>query len=168
MTLGAFAVAVGVSPRWVLNTLARLGVPRRYDEPLARRLALARTLHQGAGLTLPRAWVEAARVLAEADYFADWTVESDDGVVTILVHLPRFFTDYQVRLAAARLRYGPKQPGRKARQRGSAVREAARYGWDLTLLDGNLRVSEEERLHRLDDSADELDTMRGAAQRSEP
>jgi len=168
VTLGAFAVAVGVPPRWVLNTLARLGVPRRYDEPLARRLALARTLQRGAGFALPRGWVEAARILAEADYFADWTVESDDGVVTILVHLPRFFTDYQVRLAAARLRYEPKRPGRKARRHGSAVREAARYGWDLTLLDGNLRVSEEERLRRLDDSADELDAVRGTAQRSQP
>ena len=60
MTLGQFAVAVGASPRWVLNALTRLRVPRRYDEPLARRLALARTLHESAGFPLPRAFAEAA------------------------------------------------------------------------------------------------------------
>jgi len=167
MTLGQFAVAVGASPRWVLNALTRLRVPRRYDEPLARRLALAKALYDSAAFSLPRAWEKAGRILAEADYFKDWATESDDGSVTVTVHLPRFFTNYQVRLASANLHYGPKRRGRKARRRRPAVWEAARYGWDVTLLDSSVRMTEEERLRRLDDSANELDAARGIAQRNQ-
>lgn len=164
MTLGQFAVAVGASPRWVLNALTRLRVPRRYNEPLARRLAVAKALHDSAGMVLPRAWAEAARILAEADYFQDWTTETDDASVTIVVHLPRIFTNYQVRLAAARGYYTPKRRGRKPVPRGSAVERASAYGWDTSLLDAQLVLPPEERLRRLDADTRFVDSMRKVAE----
>ncbi|OGT94933.1 MAG: hypothetical protein A2083_07920 [Gemmatimonadetes bacterium GWC2_71_9] len=151
MTLGQFAVAVGASPRWVLNALTRLRVPRRYDEPLARRLALAKTLHASAGFTLPSAWEAAGRILREADYFKDWQYESDDGLVTVRVGLPRFFTNYQVRLAVAHSSHAaPKRRGRAPSRRGSAAQRAWAYGIDVTLLDANLAETTDVRLRRLD------------------
>ena len=138
MTLQQVARAVDASPRWVLNALTRLGVPRRYTEPLARRLALARALHAGAALPLPRAWDLARRILAEADYFKDWVQESGDGTVTLTVHLPRFFTYYQTRLSAARSYHTPKRRGPRPPKGPGAVKRAAEYGWDVTMLDSSL------------------------------
>jgi hypothetical protein len=151
MTLGRFAVAVGASPRWVLNALTRLRVPRRYDEPLARRLALAKTLQGSAGFTLPRAWETAKRILREADYFKVWEYESGDGLVTVRIDLPRFFTNYQVRLAVAQSSHAaPKRRGRASSRRGSAIERARAYGIDVTLLDANLAEPTDTRLRRLD------------------
>jgi hypothetical protein len=151
MTLGQFAVAIGASPRWVLNALTRLRVPRRYDEPLARRLALAKTLHDSAGYTLPRAWATAKRILSEADYFKPWEYESGDGLVTVRIDLPRFFTNYQVRRAVAGSSHAaPKRRGRTPSRRGSAIERARAYGIDVTLLDANLTESPDSRLRRLD------------------
>lgn len=151
MTLGQFAIAVGASPRWVLNALTRLRVPRRYDEPLARRLALAKTLHDSAAFPLSRAWAEAARILAEADYFKEWQYESSDGLVIVRLDLPRFFTNYQVRLAVAHSSHAaPKRRGRAPSRRGSAAQRAWAYGIDVTLLDANLAETPDVRLRRLD------------------
>jgi hypothetical protein len=151
MTLGRFAVAVGASPRWVLNALTRLRVPRRYGEPLARRLALAKTLHDSAGRALPGAWETARRILGEADYFKDWQYESGDGLVTVRIDLPRFFTNYQVRLSAAQSSHAaPKRRGRVPSRRGSAIERARAYGIDVTLLDANLAEPTDIRLRRLD------------------
>jgi hypothetical protein len=160
MTLQQVARAVDASPRWVLNALTRLGVPRRYDEPLARRLALARALHVAAALPLPRAWALARRILAEADYFKDWVHESDDGTVTLTVHLPRFFTYYQTRLSAARTYHVPKRRGPKPPRGPGAVKRAAEYGWDVTLLDTSLERTESERLRHLDEAVGDLSKMR--------
>jgi hypothetical protein len=151
MTLGRFAVAVGASPRWVLNALTRLRVPRRYDEPLARRLALAKTLHDSTGFTLPGAWETAKRILGEADYFKDWQYESGDGLVTVRLDLPRFFTNYQVRLSAAQGSHAaPKRRGRAPSRRGSAIERALAYGIDVTLLDTQLAQAPAQRVRELD------------------
>ncbi len=166
MTLGEFAVSVGASPRWVLNALTRLRVPRRYDEPLARRLALAKTLHESAALPLPRAWDMARRILAEADYFKDWQYESGDGLVTVRIDLPRFFTNYQVRLAVAHSSHAaPKAPGRRPSLTGSAVERARRYGWDVTLLDSTLRETPEQRLRNLHETVKGLEAIRTGGRR---
>jgi hypothetical protein len=161
MTLGQFAFAVGAKPRWVLNTLSRLRVPRRYDEPLARRLALARTLHESAALPLPRAWAEAARILAEADYFKDWEYESGDGLVTVRVDLPRFFTNYQVRLAVSHSSHAaPKRRGRAPSRRGSAIERARAYGIDVTLLDSQLAQAPAQRVREMDANNQALGELR--------
>ena len=163
MTLGQFAVAVGASPRWVLNALTRLRVPRRYDEPLARRLALAKTLHDSATLPLPRAWTEAARILAEADYFKDWQYESGDGLVTVRVDLPRFFTNYQVRLAVAHSSHAaPKRRGRAPSRRGSAIERARAYGIDVSLLDSQLAQAPAQRVREMDVNNQALSGLRKA------
>jgi hypothetical protein len=145
----------------VLNTLSRLRVPRRYDEPLARRLALARTLHESAALPLPRAWAEAARILAEADYFKDWEYESGDGLVTVRVDLPRFFTNYQVRLAVSHSSHAaPKRRGRAPSRRGSAIERARAYGIDVTLLDSQLAQAPAQRVREMDANNQALGELR--------
>ena len=76
MTLGQFATAVGARPRWVLNALTRLKVPRRYSERLARRLCLARLLAEDVGMTLAAAYRMAGKALEEADPSGTWRHES--------------------------------------------------------------------------------------------
>ncbi len=145
MTLGRFAVAVGASPRWVLNALTRLGKPRRYDEGLARRLALARFLTEAAGTPLRDAFALANRALKGADPYGTWRLEGPGGVA-ITVDMPRFFTTYGARLALALNQYGEKARGRRPSKRGSAIERAKAYGVDVTLLDSALRRSPEQRL----------------------
>jgi len=144
-TLGQFALAVGVTPRWILNALTRLKVPRRYDEPLARRLALARVLADALDQELPRAFQRAGRILAAADLHQPWTEASGDGLVTVTVDLPRVMTFYAIRLALARNRYGEKPRGRKPRASGSAIQRAETYGMDTTLLQSSLTLTPAQR-----------------------
>jgi hypothetical protein len=163
MTLGQFAVAVGAEPRWVLNALTRLHVPRRYGEPLARRLALAKMLNDALEIPLPRAYALAGRSLAEADPFASWRLESDNGAVILTVDLPRFFTSYGTRLALSRNAYGEDVRGRHAVKRKSAGQRARAYGVDTTLIDAQLRYTPEERLRRVAEDMEFYGKMRGAA-----
>jgi hypothetical protein len=162
MTLGQFAVAVGTSPRWALNALTRLGVKRRYAEPLARRLSLARVFVDGAGMPLVEAFDLAAEILRTTDPFATWRRESTDGVLTFTVDLPRFFTRYGARLALARNEYGEKVRGRKPKRRGSALQRAEAWGWDTTLLDANLRRTPQQRLARVAEDGRFLSELRQA------
>ena len=150
MTLGQFATAVGAPPRWVLNALTRLKVARRYSEPLARRLALARMLGEGAGTALPEAWTLARRALTETDPFGTWWHESPSGAIALVVEMPRFFTAYGARLALARNNYGEKARGRKAKRRGTAVERARAYGVDTSLLGAQLTRTPAQRVSELD------------------
>ncbi len=161
MTLGQVALAVGATPRWVLNALTRLKVPRRYGEPLARRLALARVLHQSLELELPRAWRRAGRILAEADLHQPWTEPSGDGLVTVTVDLPRVMTMYAVRLALARSTYGERRRGRRDRRRRSAIQRAADWGMDTTLVTASLAESPAARVRELDLNREAFERMRG-------
>jgi len=146
MTLGRFATAVGASPRWVLNALARLRLPRRgYDEALARRLALCRFIAAAVQTPLPEALRLADRALREADPRSTWRLEGPGGV-SLVVDLPRFFTTYGANLALALNSYGEKARGRRPSRRGSAIERARAYGVDVTLLDSALRRTPEERL----------------------
>jgi len=162
MTLGRFATAVGATPRWVLNALTRLGVPRRYGEPLARRLALARFVGEAAGTPLRQAFGLAARALKEADPHSTWRREGPGGVA-LSVDMPRFFTTYGARLALAANRYGERARGRRPRRRGSAIERAKAYGVDVTLLDSALRRSPEERVRRVAEDMAFLSEVRGTA-----
>ena len=147
MTLGQFATAVGATPRWVLNALTRLGLPRRrYDEPLARRLALARMIAESTRVPLPEAYELSGRALAEADPHGQWRKESPNGAVILVIEMPRFFTSYGARLALARNKYGERLRSRRTTKRKSAVQRAKEYGIDVTLLASQLRHTPEQRL----------------------
>jgi len=162
MTLGRFAVAVGASPRWVLNALARLRLPRRYGEPLARRLALARFVSEAVGTPLPDALRLADRALKEADPHSTWRLEGPGGV-SLAIELPRFFTTYGAHLALAINRYGERPRGRRPSRRGSAIERAKAYGIDVTLLDSALRRTPEERIRGVAEHMRILSEIRGAA-----
>ena len=162
LTLAPFAAAVHAPPRWVLNALTRLAVPRRYSEPLARRLSLARMLESETGMSLPRAFKLAGRILAEARPDGTWRHESDNGAIVLEVELPRFFSNYLARLSLARNHYGEKVRGRRTGRRGSAIERAKAYGFDLTLHDSALRRTGEQRLAMLNDTMGTLQRLRGA------
>ena len=160
MTLGQFATAVGAPPRWVLNALTRLKVARRYAEPLARRLALAKMLADAAGTALPDAWAFAGRALAETDPFDTWRHESPSGAIALVVEMPRFFTSYGARLALARNQYGEKPRGRGATRRGTAIERAQAYGVDTTLLGAQLTRTPAQRVSELDQNLEFLRKVR--------
>ncbi len=163
MTLGQFAVAVGATPRWVLNALTRLKVRRRYDEPLARRLALARMLGGELGMPLDRAFELAGRALAEADPQGQWRKESDNGAVILVIDMPRFFTRFGTRLAVARNKYGERLRGRRPHKRRSAVQRAREFGVDVTLIDSQLRRTPEQRFKMVAEEMHFFSAIRGTA-----
>ena len=160
MKLGLFAVAVGASPRWVLNALTRLKIPRRYDEPLARRLALARLLAETTGAALGEAFALGTLALAETDPHDVWRNESPEGAVTVTIDMPRFFTAYGARLALAINDYGEKARGRKPERRRSAVARARAYGVDTTLLDAQLRRTMAQRVREHQKRVEDLTALR--------
>jgi len=163
MTLGQFAVAVGASPRWVLNALVRLRLPRRgYDEPLARRLALCRFISEAAGTPLPEALRLADRALRGGDPQATWRLQALGGI-TLSVDLPRFFTTYGAHLALALNHYGERPRGRKPSRRGTAIERAKAYGVDVTLLDSALRRTPQERVRAVAENMEFLSKIRGSA-----
>lgn len=159
MTLGQFATAVNATPRWVLNALTRLKQKRVYSEPVARRLALARYLADGAGMPLTEAWDVAREILA-LPMTGVWRRESLGGV-TLSVELGRFYTTYGANLSLANSTYGERLRGRRPSRRRSAVRRAQDYGIDVTLLDSALRRSPEERLRLLNENMEWVRRVRG-------
>jgi hypothetical protein len=162
VTLGSFAVVVGASPRWVLNALTRLGIPRRYDEPLARRLSLARLISDTTGSPLRESLAVAMLALDEGNPWGTWRNESADGAVALVLDLPRFFTAYNARLALATNEYGEKTRGRKPNRRRSAVTRAQEYGVDTTLLDSQLRRTLQQRMKEALVNIEALKSMRPA------
>jgi hypothetical protein len=162
MTLGQFAMAVGASPRWVLNAVSRLRLPRRYGEPLARRLALARFIAEAVHAPLPEALRLADRALREADPHATWRLEGPAGV-SLAVDLPRFFTTYGAQLALAVNHYGEKPRGRRPSRRGSAIERAKAYGIDVTLIDSALRRGPEKHMRMVAEDMAFWSDARGTA-----
>lgn len=161
MTLAQTAAAVGATPRWVLNALTRLRVPRRYGEPLARRLCVARLLSEDIGLPLPRAWELAGKALG-GDLEKEWRYQTDE--VDLRVDLPRVLTRYAARLAAAR-NAGPGIRGRRPSRRQSAIATARDWGMDLTLLDSTLKKTMDERLSQAAYDIEALRDLRGSVYR---
>jgi len=164
LTLGQLAMAVGASRRWVLNALTRLEVPRKdYDEPLARRLCLARQLAEAMRMPMPGACAAAAVILNETDLHATWRVESPDGAVRIEVDLPRFFSAYLPRLALARTHYQEKPRGRPFAGGQTAMARAQAWGWDTTLFASALRWPRGKLLEQAADNMAFASAMRGRA-----
>lgn len=165
MTLGQFSVAVGAAPRWVLNALTRLKIPRRYNEPLACRLALARLLSETTGSAMGESLALATRALHNADPHSTWRSESLGGAITITIDMPRFFTAYGARLALSVNTYGEMTRGRKPNRRRSAVTRAREYGVDTTLIDSQLRRTMAQRVSEHQDRVEDLKALRAGSRK---
>jgi hypothetical protein len=150
MTLGAFAVAVGAPTKWVVNAHAVLGVKPDYSVARARLFALTRTLEQGVGLPLKRAYDLASLSLAAGDGQPTWRLESPDGVVTLVVDRKRFLSDFAARLSRARVGYVERKRGRPPRKRRRGLSAARHHGVDLSLVRASLHRSPAARLQNLD------------------
>ncbi len=150
MPLAAFARLLGVSPKWVLNTLRALSLTPPYTLALAHRLAVTRAVHEGTGMPLLAAYPLAGRALD------GWNGESaclllpltDDISLTIDVY--RLRVSLSVRLAEVRESYAPMVRGRPQVQRMNALDAATAWGLDLTLLRDNVARTPYERLQQLD------------------
>lgn len=161
MTLGQFAIAVGAPKRWVQNACAALGLPRRYTEGLARRLAFAKLLKDACRTPLVRAYPLAAAALAAWPGRRTWVHHAPDGVVTVAVDLERFLSDCVTRLSLARCFYAERQRGRATKRRRRGVAWAKWYGVDVTLLHSSLRQTPAQRFQRLEDAAQFFRSVRG-------
>lgn len=151
MTLAEVAHLTGAPPKWVLNTLAALGRPRRYSEDLARRLAVGRVIHAATGVTLVQSLRMAAQVLGLRRSSAASVIPlAPDSEVTLVVDLHRILSSFNIRYSVLRTTFAPRQRGRPAARRRNRLRAASEWGLDLTLLAGNLAKTPAQRLRQLD------------------
>jgi hypothetical protein len=153
MTLGAFARAVGASPRWVQNAFQALGIRAAYTEAEARQLALARLLKETCGLPLRKGFPLAKDALREWPNSRIWEITDPTRATGVVVDLEQFLAGFAVTLSLARCWFAEKRRGRprKTRRRGLAL--ASWYGVDATLLEENLKRTPAERLERLEQAA---------------
>ena len=152
MTLGQYAVIVGSTPRWVQNARAVIGLRGPYTEQGARRLGLAREMHEATALPLRRTWRLAQDALAVWPGQREWVYEGRESSVRIVVDLTRYLSNYAARLSLARTRYAERRRGRRPRRPRDLVAAARAYGVDISLLVENLKRSPEERLRSLDEA----------------
>ncbi len=158
MTRAQFAIAVGAPEKWVHNAAAALRRRIPYTAENARRLTVARAIQQALGVALPRADRLAAKALAGG------VALPGDGNVHITVDLPHLLSAYAGRLSLA-ARHEPLRRGRPRATRGDARARARDYGIDLTLVDQHLAMTPEERLVMLNENAQFVSALRGAARR---
>lgn len=150
MTLGEFAALLGVAPRWVQNAAVRLGRSVRYTLEEARRLALARAIHDAAGTPLPAAYALARRALkAGLPVLRVPSADAADGLVHVVIEMDRFLASFAIELARVRSMYAPKLRGAPPRHTSPTT-----FGVDLGSLRENLRRSPAERLESLQAAAD--------------
>ena len=152
MTLAECYRLVGASPKWVLNTLKSMGAERRYSVDMARRLRLARVLHEAASIPMSKS-LELVRQLLRAPYSATSPAEvrlSADGDVVLTVDVYRLLSAFHVRLAELRESYAPRARGRPRTRPSTAVAKALDWGLDLSLIHDNLRKSPAQRIRQLD------------------
>jgi hypothetical protein len=152
MTLSAFARLLGAPPKWVINTMRALALAPRYTLPLARRLTIARAVHEGAGMPLLAAYAMAGRALRTwsggTACVTLYTTASDDVALTLDVY--RLLASLNVRLAEVRESYAPMVRGRPRASHVSALDAATAWGLDLSLVRDNLRKTPLTRLRQLD------------------
>ena len=157
MTLGEFATLLRVAPRWVQNAAVRLGRPVRYTLEEARRVALARAIHDAAGTPLPAAYALARRALsAGLPVLRVPSADAAEGLVHVVIEIDRFLASFAVELARVRNMYVPKLRG------PTRHISPATFGIDLGSLRENLRRSPAERLESLQAAADFFAEVRRA------
>jgi hypothetical protein len=167
MRRGQFAYAAGVQEKWVHNAEAALGRRLPYTAAVACQLSVARAIQAALPVPLPAAYHLAADALRTASTTSAPTIaRSPDGAVAVTIDLPHVLSAFSVRLAHA-MQQEPRRPGRRpqaARRPGSDARSrAAAYGVDLSLLQGNLRRTADERLRALDSNAAFVSALRRRA-----
>jgi hypothetical protein len=151
MTLAEAAYLTGASPKWVLNTIAALGRSRRYSAALARRLTVARAIHEATGVPLVRSLRTASDLLAGHHTGpASVMTPGPDSDVALVVDLNRILSSFNIRYSVLRTSFAPRQRGRPPARRPDPLRAAFEWGLDLTLLAGNLAKTPAERLRQLD------------------
>jgi hypothetical protein len=160
MTLGQFATAVGAPKRWVQNAFQALGLPARYTEDLARRLAFARVVKETSGMPLRQAFPLAREALASWPQERVWRLEGPEGALRAEIDLERFLSSYAVRLSLARCWYAERRRGRPPGQRRRGIAWARWYGEDVSLLEESLKLTPEQRLRRLDQAVEDLKRFR--------
>jgi hypothetical protein len=160
MTLGQFATAVGAPRRWIQNAFQALGLPAQYSEPLARRLAFAKTVKEACGMPLRRAFPLAGEALARWPAHKTWELRETDGAVRVVLDLERFLSDYAVRLSLSRTFYAEKRRGRPRKRELRGIALAEWYGVDVSLLVESLKRTPEERLRLLDEAVEAFKSMR--------
>jgi len=163
MTLGQFAVTVGAEKRWVQNALRVLGVREPYSFDLARRLAFAKLLKDGFGISLVRGFPLAGDAIAAWPGTRTWEYEGPEGMGKIVVNVERFLSDCTVRLSLSRTFYAEKPRGRPPKRRRRGLALAKWYGVDISLLEESLKLTPADRLKRLDENVEFLRRMRVVA-----
>jgi hypothetical protein len=150
MTLAEFSHLLQVDPKWALNAVTALGLPKRYSVELARRFAVALAIHQATG----GPW---AKCVAQADgtlrgsRSGGGSVRAPTGTsdITLVVDLDRIRSSFNVRLSVLRTTIAPRLRGRPSARR-DPLQAAADWGIDLTLLADNLGKTPEQRVRQLD------------------
>lgn len=162
MTLAAFSILVGASPKWVLNTLTLLRQALTYSAESAERLALVHVLNRDFGIMVPVAWRLSAELVAVTSR-GSTRVATADATVALHVDLDRLRSAVATRRAQVNTMHAPRRAGRPPRKPRSALQAAEQHGLDLTLLRANLARSTTERLRQLDGMA----AFRGRVHRKE-
>ncbi len=156
MTRAQFALAVGVTEKWVHNAAAALRRGVAYTPATARLLAVARAIQAVTPVPLVAAYRLAAVALASPipECGSVAVLATEGGSVRL--HVRRVLSAFAARLGRA-VEHTPRRPGRRGRVRsprsGDGRARARAYGIDLSLIDSNLRRSPDERLRALDANA---------------
>lgn len=158
MTLASFALACGADPKWVQNAARILGLRLRYTAEEARWLGLVRRLQEE--LQLPLSVAEGfAREALEGGGAGEATVGAG-ATARVWIDVPRYLSDFAVRLSRARAHHEPRRRGRRQAKGGDAVARARRYGWDIGLLRSSLATTPAERIRRLDENMEFIHALR--------
>lgn len=158
MTLASFAIACGADPKWVQNTARILGLRLRYTAEEARRLGLVKRLQEEIQLPL-RVADRLARSALEAGGVGEATI-GEGPTARVAIDVPRYLSDFAVRLARALAHHEPRRRGRRHAKGGDAVARARRHGWDIGLLHSSLAATPAERIRRLDENMEFIHALR--------
>ncbi|WP_325312467.1 hypothetical protein [Longimicrobium sp.] len=159
MTLAQFALAVNADTKWVQNASAGLGVYLAYSEGDARRLGLAKVIHETAGTPLRAAWEMAGPALAADPSAPIVSAESGDGSVRVAVDVDRYLCTFTAWLSRAYL-HEPRRRGRPAVRERAPALSAESFGLDVSLIAANMRRPLAERLREADDAAELMNRFR--------
>ena len=158
MTLSQFSIACGATAKWVQNTARILGWPLRYTADEACHVGLVKQIHEGLKVPLEIADQLATAALQQSG-LEPATVGSG-SMVWVTVDLPRYLSDYAVRLARAMSHHEPRRRGRQLRRGAGAVARARDYGLDIGLLESSPKATPADRIRRLDENMEFVQALR--------
>jgi hypothetical protein len=158
MTLSQFAVACGATPKWVQNAASKLGWSVQYTAAAARHAGLVKQLQDDVGVPLEDADRLAADALSRP--VSERATDGPRRTARVVVDVPRYLSDFTVRLARAMSHHEPRRRGRPVPTGVGAIAAARRYGWDIGLLEWSLRRTAAERVRRLDQNLEFVESLR--------